>query len=123
MANFGLTHQARTFTYPTVTGCNFRSKPKTPRVKRSSSTVENPEDEQRRHMSQPVPNQLTNVERKDKAKKTRKSRRSTQGVTIDTVNEAKKLFDELEEKRKLENKKKMENENATENNEKNNRKF
>lgn len=96
------------------------SKPKTPRVKRASSTVDNPDDEQRRHMSQPVPNQLTNVERKDRAKKTRKSRRSTQGVTIDAVNQAKKLFDNLEAKR-LENKMSVEAD-PNESNEKVNRK-
>ena len=87
-------------------------KPKTPKVKRSSSTVENPEDEVRRHMSQPVPNQLANVERKDKAKKTRKSRRSTQGVTIDAVNQAKKLFDQMDQK--LETMKKMDTDEANE---------
>ena len=58
------------------------------------STTENLEDDKRKHMSQPVPNQLTNVEQKNKAKQRRASRRSTQGVTLDIVNDARKLIED-----------------------------
>ena len=64
-------------------------KSKTPRIKRLPSTGPDTDEEKRKHMSQPVPNQLTNVEQKNKAKKRRESRRSTQGVTLDIVNDAK----------------------------------
>jgi len=73
-------------------------KQKQPRPKRVPSTTENLEDEKRKHMSQPVPNQLTNVEQKNKAKKRRESRRSTQGVTLDIVNDAKKLIEDAKNK-------------------------
>lgn len=69
-------------------------KQKQPRPKRVPSTTENLEDDKRKHMSQPVPNQLTNVEQKNKAKQRRASRRSTQGVTLDIVNDARKLIED-----------------------------
>ena len=73
------------------------------------STTENLEDEKRKHMSQPVPNQLTNVEQKNKAKKRRESRRSTQGVTLDIVNDAKKLIEDAKNKdrEKIKNREKL----------------
>ena len=54
-------------------------------------------------MSQPVPNQLTNVEQKNKAKKRRESRRSTQGVTLDIVKEAKNFVEETKKESKRKN--------------------
>ena len=57
-------------------------------------------------MSQPIPNQLTNVEQKTKAKKRRESRRSTQGVTLDILSEAKKVMEEKNKTRE-ENKPKV----------------
>ena len=53
------------------------SKQRTPRPQRLPSTT-GLDDETRKHMSQPVLNQLTNVEMRTKAKKRRESRRSTQ---------------------------------------------
>ena len=76
------------------------------------STTENLEDDKRKHMSQPVPNQLTNVEQKNKAKKRRESRRSTQGVTLDIVNDAKKLIEETKIKTEA-NRKKIPTGNST----------
>lgn len=74
------------------------TKSKTPRVKRlpsaSASTTAEMDEDKRKHMSQPIPNQLTNVEQKTKAKKRRESRRSTQGVTLDILSEAKKVMEE-----------------------------
>ena len=79
------------------------SKQKQPRPKRVPSTTENLEDDKRKHMSQPVPNQLTNVEQKNKAKKRRESRRSTQGVTLDIVKEAKNFVEETKKESKRKN--------------------
>ena len=81
----------------------FFSKQKQPRPKRVPSTTENLEDDKRKHMSQPVPNQLTNVEQKNKAKKRRESRRSTQGVTLDIVKEAKNFVEETKKESKRKN--------------------
>ena len=64
------------------------------------------DEDKRKHMSQPIPNQLTNVEQKTKAKKRRESRRSTQGVTLDILSEAKKVMEEKNKTRE-ENKPKV----------------
>ena len=53
-------------------------------------------------MSQPVPNQLANVEQNKKAKNRRKSRQSTQGVTLDVVADAKKWLAKEKEKKSQE---------------------
>jgi len=86
------------------------TKSKTPRVKRipsaSASTTAEMDEDKRKHMSQPIPNQLTNVEQKTKAKKRRESRRSTQGVTLDILSEAKKVMEEKNKTRE-ENKSKV----------------
>lgn len=86
------------------------TKSKTPRVKRipsaSASTTAEMDEDKRKHMSQPIPNQLTNVEQKTKAKKRRESRRSTQGVTLDILSEAKKVMEEKNKTRE-ENKPKV----------------
>jgi len=86
------------------------TKSKTPRVKRipsaSASTTAEMDEDKRKHMSQPIPNQLTNVEQKTKAKKRRESRRSTQGVTLDILSEAKKVMEEKNKTRE-ENKPKL----------------
>ena len=70
----------------------------------SASTTAEMDEDKRKHMSQPIPNQLTNVEQKTKAKKRRESRRSTQGVTLDILSEAKKVMEEKNKTRE-ENKK------------------
>ena len=72
----------------------------------SASTTAEMDEDKRKHMSQPIPNQLTNVEQKTKAKKRRESRRSTQGVTLDILSEAKKVMEEKNKTRE-ENKPKV----------------
>lgn len=84
-------------------------KGKAPRVKRipsaSASTAAELDEDKRKHMSQPIANQLANVEQKQKAKKRRESRRSTQGVTLDILSDAKRLMEEKNNARKGDNNK------------------
>ena len=53
----------------------FSARSRKPRIPSTTSITD---EEKRKHMSQPVINQPSNVEQKNKAKKRRESRRSTQ---------------------------------------------